>query len=411
MGFAVAFIVILTFIYCVRCHGLLSFTTLGCVGMAIYSIPGIIGLEMPIYVSVVAKQRFLVDAPDASDWVLLTAWLAFMAGAMMTARIDTKRQFYPPVAVNERRLSHVMWACAFLSLATFAYSAYNLGPLYFLADRAEQVNDAITLTAKWFVAIGLVSSLLISSRKMTAFFIAMLALRFLSGDRTMVAIVTAAAVLTLGHKNGGARTLFQGLGAPALAAAAVIVVFGKPIYISIKNYFGIGILESGTSIQDTLLTFEPLIIYSHLSHVMDTGLDIGFLQFLVSVLGNLLLVPSAFGVSTNLYNELVQSSFTFNVTYGVAGSFLAHGWAVGGAVGVILFYFGYVMALVWCDRQFVKQSGLRKAMIACAGGVLAFYAHRNGMDNLGSFMRQIAIAGLIVSFVSALFVAFYAEAK
>jgi hypothetical protein len=401
MQLAIAVIIVLTFAYCVKRHGLISFVTLGSVGMAIYSIPGLMGLEMPFWVAATTNERFLLDTPAASDWILMVAWVSFLVGAMFTASKEGVRFAYPPLELDWGRLALTARACVLLSIANYAYIAAKQGPLFFLAARADQEGDAITLISKWFVAIGLVSALLISNRKMMAFLIAMLGTTFLAGDRTMVAIITAAAVVVLGHKSGGPRALLKGPVAPVLGIAAVIVVFGKPIYTAVKSFFGFGSFESGTSIEATLLAFEPLGIYSHLSYVMDTKLRIGFLEFLTSVLGNALIVPSTFGVSTNLYNELVQGSFTFNVTYGVAGSYLAHGWAVGGVIGVILFYLAYVFGLRLCDRQFAKQSGLRKAMIACAGGVLAFYAHRNGMDNLGSFMRQIALAGLIVAFVGA----------
>lgn len=399
MGLAIAIIVTLALTYCIARHGLTSFVTLGCVGMAIYSIPGIIGLEMPFWVAA-SSQHFLLDAPTDSAWVLLTAWVAFISGTMLASARGARHSDFSPIVNDEARLSGIAAACALLAVLSYAYDASRGGVLFFLADRDDLATDGATLVSKWFVVIGLLSSLMLPGQRYTVFFLAMLGVKFLSGDRTMVAIATAASLVVLGHKYGGWRGLLSGRIVVSLGAAGAIVLFGKPIFISIKSFFGGTGLESGTSLEATLLSFEPIGIYSHLSYVMDTNLKISFFEFLESVLGNLLLVPSLFGVSTNLYNEMLQASFSFDVTYGVAGSYLAHGYAVGGVIGVILFYWVYAIGLVWCDWQFAKQSGLRKAMIACAGGVLAFYAHRNGMDNLGAFMRQIAFAGVIIAVVA-----------
>jgi hypothetical protein len=122
---------------------------------------------------------------------------------------------------------------------------------------------------------------------------------------------------------------------------------------------------------------------------------------LESVLGNVLIVPSAFGLSTNLYNAVVSATLSPKFGYGIAGNYLAHGYTVGGTMGAALFYFILPLMLRLCDGQFRAKDGSVKIFWCCAGAVIAFYIHRNGLDNGLSFVRQVFIMSAITAALAA----------
>jgi hypothetical protein len=227
---------------------------------------------------------------------------------------------------------------------------------------------------------------------------------FLRGDRTLVALSTAAMVIVASYRNPGWWKRLRFPQIIGLVFAAAVVFFGKTVYLNVKSGLtgqGWDVTRGLTYTQQLMSQFEPLATFNHIEFVMRTGITIPPVEFLWSIFGNLLLVPSFFGVSTNVYNATVTAAMSGRLGFGVAGNYLAHGYAVGGIVGAALFYFVLPIALRICDGQFRSKTGTVKVFWCCVGAVVAFYVHRNGLDNLLSFVRQLFIVGVATAAVAA----------
>jgi hypothetical protein len=251
--------------------------------------------------------------------------------------------------------------------------------------------------------MGLASAALARERRLLIVNAVMLLIIFLRGDRTLVAIATASLMIVASYKD---PTWWRRLRLSHVAMfifAAGAVFLGKSIYIAIKaSVMGGPAYALAAPLSDQLRSqFEPIGTFAHLEFVMRMGVGIPIGQFLESVFGNLLIVPSAFGISTNLYNTVVTSHLSARLSSGVAGNYMAHGYAVGGTAMAAFFYFLMPLMLRLCDSQFRKRTGSVKVFWCCVGAVIAFYIHRNGLDNLFSFVRQIFVVSVIIAALAA----------
>jgi hypothetical protein len=255
----------------------------------------------------------------------------------------------------------------------------------------------------WTAIIGLVSASLARIRTLFIFYSLLLFIIFLRGDRTLIAIATAALIAAASYKDPRWYRRLRPLQIAGAAFGVCAVLLGKTIYIIAKAALSGGSSDRlNTPLRDQFLfQFEPLATFSHLEFVMRTGLTIGPLDFFKSVFGNVLLVPSFFGISTNLYNTTVTAKLSARLGSGIAGNYLAHGWTVGGVWGSALFYFVLPLLLRLCDGQFYRREGATKVFWCCVGAVFAFYIHRNGMDNVFSFVRQLFIVCVATAGVAA----------
>jgi hypothetical protein len=268
----------------------------------------------------------------------------------------------------------------------------------------DQNAGAFATLWKWAAMFGLVSAWLCRDTRLLYLNGAILVLIFLRGDRTLVALSTAAMVIVASYKNPGWWKRLRGPQIIGLLFAAAVVFFGKTVYLNLKSGLtgqGWDVTRGLTYTQQLMSQFEPLATFNHIEFVIRTGITIPPAEFLWSIFGNLLLVPSFFGVSTNIYNSTVTAAMSGRLGFGVAGNYLAHGYAVGGIVGAGLFYFMLPIILRICDGQFRTKTGTVKVFWCCVGAVIAFYVHRNGLDNLLSFVRQLFVVGVATAGLAA----------
>jgi hypothetical protein len=381
-------------------NGIGSFVTLGILGAAIYSIPAVIGVQSAL-ATVSSAHRTYVPVPDPAEFVALMAWLGLLAG-LLTSIFVFPRRSTPKEDGSDAVVRSVALASAILGIAGFLYFSYTLGALFFIEERGEQDVGAAWLLWRWTPLVGIVASSSGGQRKLFVANALVLFIIFLSGDRTMVAIVTAAWIAVASEKNPGWWRKLNPLQITAVSLGGLGVFFGKSAYLTMKS----GLSGHGWSLlklsakDQFLFQFEPLTTFSHLSYVMMTGINIRLGQFFESIFGNILLIPSLFGISTNLYNLKVTATLSTRLDYGVAGNYLAHGYTVAGLAGAVAFYFILPLMLMLCDRQFHNRSGSVKIFWCCVGAVFAFYIHRNGLDNQLSFIRQLFIVCAICALLA-----------
>lgn len=392
----------------IRLHGIFSFVSIGVMGAAIYNLPAVLGLELPFY-AMAYHVRILFPTPAASDFVVAISWIGLLAGVICAKPRRFRRTSSPSTsAIDVQTMRKIASASAALGIGGLAYLLYTQGLFFVLGERSAQTTDAFSILWKWTAPLGLAASTMARNRKLLLVHLLLLLAIFLRGDRTLVAISAAAVVAALAQENPKWYAFLT----PARVIPAVLalmgVFLGKSVYLTAKSGLeGNGWLIPTQSIADQLISqFEPFGTYAQLDYVMNTDLHIGFGEFLKSVLANLLLVPSYFNLSTNFYNELLTASLPAEIRSGVAGNYLAHGWAVGGIAGAVIFYFILPIMLRLCQSQFDARHGTLKVFWCCCGAIIALYAHRNGLDNLFSFIRQVGIVCALVALASMSFLLF-----
>jgi hypothetical protein len=400
MGIFLVIAISLTLFLSIRNHKLFSFVTLGVIGAAIYSVPGVVDAHVPFY-----AKRFgaLYSTPFGADLMVLVAWAGMMLGVAIfrpknqgLANADLS---VPTEDVDEQnRLLVLGIVAATIGWLGFLYLAWLDGWLFFLKARVDQNSSLPVLIWKWTGLLGLLSAILIRNRILLTASALLLFVIFLRGDRTMIAVTAAASMVALVHQKGRWSALLVPSRLIPVLAAGFLVFFGKSSWLTLKaGLSGQGWVAPDVPLESQFVAqFEPFGTYAHIGHVMDFELHIPLDRFFESIFANLTIFPSFFGLNTNVYNETVTATLPGIVRSGVAGSLTGHGWTVGGPFGVFVFYLIFLGVLRLCDSQFIQRRGIVKLFWGCAGGIISFYAHRNGMDNLLSFIRQDLIICVLV---------------
>jgi hypothetical protein len=385
-------------------NGIGSFVTLGIIGAAIYTIPALIDMQVALGAGATPSHVRYISVPPDVEFVVLAAWLALLASLIFTVTAFSATKLSASSIVTDEKMRSIALACAIigpLGLLYFVYAQESF--LFFLQARTDQNSGAFSTLWRWTAIVGLVAASLARDRRLLTINLVMLIIIFLRGDRTLVAIATAALIVAASYKDSSWWRRLRPLQVAGFLFAASVVFVGKSIYIIVKASLVGGAMDRLTVplIDQLRSQFVPIGTFAHLEFVMRTGVGIPIGQFLESVFGNLLIVPSAFGISTNLYNTVVTSHLSARLSSGVAGNYIAHGYAVGGAAMAAFFYFLMPLMLRLSDSQFRQRTGSVKVFWCCVGAVIAFYIHRNGLDNLFSFVRQIFVVSVIIATLAA----------
>lgn len=374
-----------------------SFITLGVLGSFLYSLPAIIGVYSPIHISLGARGYFAKPTPQAV-LALSFAWLMFLS---LVAILPVKNVTY---LKSERPSNSLLRTTALLTLFGYIVVSASLGPLYFLQDRSEADLGLVSTLWRWFFVFGIVLSFQAERHLYVIFFLVFLIMHMIAGDRTIPAIAVGAIILSKFIIGGRRKTtppkkylLFGG-------AAFVLLLVVKPIYLFLKNpsFQNAAIYFNFENFLYSLQAFEPLGTFSLLQLSIDENLSMPFGQFITSIASNILLMPSFFKINSNYFNEYITSNISGHLTFGVAGNYFAHAYVALGLIGILLFAFIFIMFLHTIENLSMAKGGLFRSMCIVLGATIAIYAHRNGLDNLLSFVRQVLVAGLLIHLVSIL---------
>lgn len=405
MQFILGLMACLTLLVSIRKHRLFSFVTLGVLGAALYSIPGIIGWELSL-TPIPNRRSPLVPTTDDVDTIVAVAWAGLLAGVI--AFSPRAEQRHSPRAeqrhamgddYEEGQAYRLAFASAMLGGLGLFYLFYTQGFGMLAQARDEQITDPVLLIWRWVAPFGLVASALAKSRTLVLFHAMILFVIFVRGDRTMIAISTAAMLVVMARAYPQWYRFLSFNRLIGIAAAAIGVFFGKSVYLTLKIAFaGGGWNWGGRSTTEAFYSqFEPFVIYAHMNFVIRHDLHLSIKTFIIGLLSNLLIIPSMFGFSSNTYSDLIEKHQSLRIWSGLAGNYLANGYILGGTVGAIFFYFMLAFILRQCDSRFQKSHGTWKLFWCCTGGLFAFYVHRNGLDNMFSFVRQLAILSLLAA--------------
>lgn len=378
-------------------YGVFSIAGISGIGFAIYSMPAMLG----IMVTPVSSGNYFEPTSAKVTLLIALAWVVYAATLIIKA--DQRSPPFGGMLVHgqgddeQAKLTATLAVCS--SLALYLLASYITSPLFFLMDRyyVESTMPGLLALWRWCIAIGLVCSVLSRQRLLIAANSVLVVIVFIAGDRTLLYVVVFALLVAVFGRVPLVNILRRPYIIPSVAAAGLVVLFGKPIYLAIKTGSSAVLWDFFYRHPAALFSgFEPFLVHGHLETVVFYDWAFPIWDVVVAVIAQLLIVPSAFGVETNQFNTAFTRTFFPNVDYGLAYSYWAQGYSVGGTLGVAVFAFlfgGIVKIFDHLDR--VSSPSVR-SVILVAGAVFATYIFRNSLENIFAFLRQIAIVGILI---------------
>ena len=386
---AILMAIVISLVSAARHRGMNSAISLGIVGAAIYSVPAILNVTSDF--SIYLRQEDLLRQGDLRAQVnYLIFWVAVLLFCYLC----------PPLRVRWVELGRrnvVKYNSLFVSYAGLLVFALQDGnPLFFLNPRDEQDYGLFYQLWRWFPVFAATYAFTSRSSRLIVYLIP-LAVIFVMGDRTIPAITLFAVIMAKKEVQLNVRNVLL------MAFFVYVSSFGKIIYTAIKyNSLEIFTLVFDPQVIAHVMTrFEPLGIYNHLNLVIDKGITADYSDFFRGVFGNLLVVPSFFGIDTNSFNSIINRYLNWE-EFGLSGSYIAHWWVLLGEAGVFLGGSLYILILYLFDVMRRRANSLSYIAWTVAAALMAIYCHRNGIDNTVAFFRQIVIVVVILSLASLL---------
>lgn len=388
-----ACLIALTWAVGLHLYGPFSFVAVGIFTFTVYSLPALLGLVYPFHQA--GAVTYLADASSGALLATAVAWLFFGLTLALSPRLlQPPRGAYPERAPPEIGEGFV-GAALLLCVAGFLAIAYADGLQFFLEPREEQAESLVRLLWRWVNAVGFVAALLSGRRRAAWVFLAAMLVYFIAGDRTVV-VVTGFCLLVLWGRGRPLSSLFRPRVFLILAAFVALALLGKPLYVFVKTGSP-EVVAQAVSLEGAQLlftTFEPFLTFNILDLVVVHDFRTSFWKLAEGVLGQFLLVPSAFGISGNSFNAAFTNAFVPRLTYGIAGNYWAQAWSLAGALGVGLFAILFGAALRALDHAASRAGGAPLLFFAFTGALFAVYLQRNALDNLLSLVRQLFLVVL-----------------
>lgn len=374
-------------------YSILSFTGTGLVAFTIYSIPAIIQKIYPFEKYTPSDYAFLESSTDLSTISIILAWITFTI--ILALKISQKRQFSNIEKYKNElhKTDSFVLSMIILCTAGFIWITYNDGFFFFLKDREFQSEDYVRLLWRWVNSAGLIASVISRKWKSAIIFVIGLMIHFLSGDRTII-IITFFALAVVKPKNFSIkRKSIRPLQVVVFLLLICISIYGKPIYVSAKSGNIDPLLDAFSIewIERYIISFEPFLTFNILDLVIYHDFKLSLMDFLKSAFGQALIIPSLFGIDSNQFNVEFTSTFAPYLSYGIAGNYWAQAWSIGGPIAIVIFATIYALILKICDMKWKNTNGAVQIFFILIGAIFSIYIHRNSLDNMLSFVRQIAI--------------------
>lgn len=398
---------LITFFVLSKRFGIGSFIGAGFIGFFIYSIPAFINKSR--YFFYLDTNHFYLYEPSFGVMlVYFFAWAVFLLFVSLAPAKPYYRQFdintgMPNFNMRPFNLRPFVNSGIVLSTAVILFSIY----LPLLGNSAT----LILIIGRWIISMTFIAALIDRRYIIAMYMFSFLIYWFLGEDRTLLAISLMSAIVIISHKVFKSsfipfKKIFNFKIFSIVTLSILMITFGKPLFSAINSnnfaHLSSKFSSIGQLTEFLSTSFEPMIIFNHVQYVFDNPLNERLTDYLIGIFSNFLIFPSYFGLSSNFYNEAITSSFPIVMSYGIAGNYYAHAYTMMGYFGVIIFALIYVSFLYYCDKKFFIKNTY-SILFGMLGGLVAVYAHRNGIDNLLSFFRQILIAFFLIKITSILF--------
>lgn len=385
-------VVVLSAVIVLLQHPRVSIVTLGGAGLLAYSVPALVGLTL------IPETAELTAVTQTAVAYMVLMWSAF--GVTVWAGSFLYSPAGKPADGQALGDGSFLVAAAAVFVALVAIIVVQLGPGVLLIGRyrfadamgASQVLGLSWVIGKWAAALGLVFACQSRRWPVAAAFVTALVFVGLLGDRTTPVIALAAALLVMLRNLPIMTALRRPLvwvGAVVVTAAVFLI---KPAYKALSAGVDIFTVLAAERPVAIMAQWEAFGTHAVLERIVATGFSFDWTSTLTASLGQLLVVPSAFGISSSQFNDTYQPLMFPDVTYGLAGNYLAQWFAMFGLVGCIVAGALYAAVLMLIDRWHQKAPGSVASFAILIGSAFAVYQHRNSVENELAIMRQVAIA-------------------
>lgn len=404
MGLVLLLLIALSVVISLRYFDVISFEFIFICCFFVYSIPAILGLIYPFEL-IIGRDPYLANSDVRSIIITIIAWITTTLTLILyssSAKAKSKTTTYLNGSSKDLRQTNLILGAIVVSIFGYLIIAFTEGPLFFLVPRHELNEGYARLLWRWVNAIGFIVAISHSHRKSIFFFGLMLFIYFLAGDRT-IAVITFICLTVVSSRG---RTLTKYLLKPksifALTCILFVALFGKPFYVAVKvgDFRHMQAAFSTDYLERFFITFEPFLTFNIIDLVVSYDFQMPASSLIPGTFGQLLVAPSLFGINTTPFNTEFTSEFASLLSYGIAENYWAQAWSVAGYAGIILFGVLFGCALRFCSERARKTVGFRQIFFAFVASLLVTYMHRNSVEALLSFTRQILISMFIVFLVS-----------
>jgi len=371
------------------------------VGMAVYSVPAVIGY----YITPFSAGRFFQSASDEARLLLALAW--FVVGVILAVNPAARPRWNNISATalmpQLQEVELFLRVLLVVNLIGLAMIAFQEGPLFFLQARSETLESsgAITQFWRWTNVLGVTLALAAGKKILSAYFIFTTTLYFIAGDRTVIVITLFSVALYL-FRDRSVSELVKSPRVLGLGVFAIFVVFfGKAFYLAIKlsNFSILSDSFNQTDPSKQVAGFEPLLVHGHLETVISTGFSYPLAEVVRGTLGQFLIVPSAFGIDSQQFNVTFTETNYPGITYGLAYSYWAEGYSVANIGGIALFSAILGLMIIYANWLERTTRACTRALLVLIGSMIAVYIYRNSLENLFVFMRQMVMVFIPIQFV------------
>lgn len=384
----------------------ISLISLAAVGLSAYSLPVLTGWTTTVSLGTITSAH--VKTSEAATLAMAMAWLGFVFAAATPVLKNKGLQKFSIKATDLMTLR----VCFAIGVVLLVPVIATSGVLFFLKSRAEAFESPVIMIWRWVCLIGLLMSLSLNKPAMLVYFAAVILTIFISGDRTLfvLSIFSIALQARYGSKLLGLRNVRMGI--ILVPVLLIFLIYAKPFYLFLKDSSApfSAYMSNDEGVLESFWLLEPFGVHYLLEMVIISDLRIGLSDIILPTIAQVLVFPSAFGVDTHLYNKILSNTLFPGVTYGIAFNLWAQGYSFGGAIGVFLFGLLYGLLIKALNFFIGSWRGVPRFCILIFGVMVAIYGHRNSIENIVSFGRQILLAGVLVASVSYIIgVSFYAR--
>ena len=183
----------------------------------------------------------------------------------------------------------------------------------------------------------------------------------------------------------------------------LILIAYKPLYASIKSgnfdHFYIFFL-SPEMVFSAIQTLEPLGIVSILNEVLVKDFFVPFELFLEHFISIFPFARSLFEIEAKSYNQYFQYELFGDVGYGMANSFWAYAYSLGGYFGVLVSSIIYFLLVYSLQKIYFKKSLFLAPVVITVAVLVSFYIHRN---DLVFMLIQLKYVFFVLVFIYILF--------
>lgn len=386
-------IIIATTLVVASKHELFSIVGVGMIGLIAYSVPSIFGFTYAY-----DEGSAVHPVSDLAVFIHIIFWAVFFIIIVFSGR--SKKT----ASVDKYKMSVVATACLYVSIFLYIWISLQDSPLFFLGERQigeTSVAAIVKIIWSWVVAFGLIASLISKRQLMLFYFIFMAFINMIAGDRGLpVFIIMSIFVIIL--SNYDMLSILKNVRIYIMLVFLMFIVFmAKPFYNLVKT----GDYDSSFSFFSEwqefyfVKSFEPFIIHNTLELVIEDGFSYEILYLIKGILGQLLLFPSLFGVSSAEWNRQFQDFLNQDLGYGIAYSYMAQAYSIGGLTCVIAFAALFSFTLIFFNKTYHRLSGLTALFVLQLGVVWGVFIYRNSLENMIAIFKQIFIAYLIIYIV------------